>query len=109
LAEHRKEIQGYEDLAAEIGAEPGTLALAWLLTRLTWDQGRRWASGNRSAWTPDIDIFFCDPHAPWQRATNENTNGLLRQYFPKSSDLSAHSADDLDWVAAELTIDHANA
>jgi IS30 family transposase len=50
----------------------------------------------------DIDIFFCDPHAPWQRATNETTNGLLRQYFPKSSDLSAHSADDLDWVAAEL-------
>ena len=47
-------------------------------------------------------MFFCDPHAPWQRATNENTNGLLRQYFPKSSDLSAHSADDLDWVAAEL-------
>ncbi len=50
----------------------------------------------------DLDIFFCDPHAPWQRATNETTNGLLGQYFPKSSDLLVHSAQDLDWVAAEL-------
>ncbi len=50
----------------------------------------------------DIDSCFCEPHAPWQRATCENTNGLLRQYFPKDNDLTVHSAIDLDWVAREL-------
>jgi IS30 family transposase len=73
-----------------------------LRASLTWDQGPEMGLWKKVAVDAEIDIFFCDPHAPWQRATNENTNGLLRQYFPKSSDLSVHSADDLDWVAAEL-------
>ena len=84
-------------LAAKIKTLPEVLRAS-----LTWDQGPEMGKWKQVAVDADIDIFFCDPHAPWQRATNENTNGLLRQYFPKSSDLSAHSADDLNWVAAEL-------
>jgi transposase, IS30 family len=73
-----------------------------LRASLTWDQGPEMRDWKQVAVDADIDIFFCDPHAPWQRATNENTNGLLRQYFPKGTDLSIHTAEDLDWVAAEL-------
>jgi IS30 family transposase len=84
-------------LAAKIKTLPEMLRAS-----LTWDQGPEMRDWKQVSIDADIDIFFCDPHAPWQRATNENTNGLLRQYFPKGTDLSLHSAEDLDWVAAEL-------
>ena len=84
-------------LAAKIKTLPEILRAS-----LTWAQGPEMRDWKQVAVAADIDIFFCDPHAPWQRATNENTNGLLRQYFPKGTDLSIHSAQDLDWIAAEL-------
>jgi transposase, IS30 family len=69
---------------------------------LTWDQGIEMANHVQIAAATDLDIYFCDPHSPWQRGSNENTNGLLRQYFPKSTDLSFWGPGYLDSVAAEL-------
>src|ERR1700692_232144 len=86
-----------EAMTAKIKALPDALRRT-----LTWDQGLEMAAHAKISIDAGIDIYFCDPHSPWQRGSNENTNGLLRQYFPKGTDLSVHSAAYLDEVAAEL-------
>jgi transposase, IS30 family len=90
-----------EQVRDALAAKIQTLPVA-LRRSLTWDQGPEMGQWEQVRMAADIEIFFCDPHSPWQRATNENTNGLLRQYFPKGTDLSVHSAEHLDWVADEL-------
>ena len=74
-----------------------------LMKTLTWDQGSEMTGAYQAVEiATDLKVFFCDPHSPWQRGSNENTNGLLRQYFPKGTDLSGHSREHLEFVAAEL-------
>jgi IS30 family transposase len=97
-------------LPADHGAEAVQEAMTQAMSRLpetlrrtlTWDQGAEMTNHVQIAAATDLDIYFCDPHSPWQRGSNENTNGLLRQYFPKGADLSLFAPDYLEHVATKL-------
>ncbi|MGB7797028.1 MAG: IS30 family transposase [Pseudonocardiaceae bacterium] len=90
-----------ERVAALLAKKMETLP-EFLRNSVTWDQGKEMSRHAEFTVRTGLPIYFCDPHSPWQRGTNENTNGLLRQYFPKGTDLSLHSQEELDRVAAEL-------
>jgi len=90
-----------EDVRAALTRQISKLP-AELRRTLTWDQGKEMADHVRFSTDTNMVVYFCDPHSPWQRGSNENTNGLLRQYFPSKADLSRHSAAQLNAVAREL-------
>jgi IS30 family transposase len=97
LPEGRQAIKVNEAMKAAIAGLP-----ADLMRTLTWDQGNELSSHVQFSVDTGVAVYFCDPHSPWQRGSNENTNGLLRQYLPKGTDLTVHSADDLARIAANL-------
>jgi IS30 family transposase len=92
---------GADAVREAIGATIGSLP-AQLRRSLTWDQGNEMAQHARLRIDNQLDVYFCDPHSPWQRGTNENTNGLLRQYFPRGTDFGQFDQEHLDDVAATL-------
>jgi transposase, IS30 family len=97
LPENRKAITVRDAVAAKIVELPVQLRRS-----LTWDQGKEMAAHVTFSVATDVAVYFCDPHSPWQRGTNENTNGLLRQYLPRSLDFGTVTDTQLDAIAAEL-------
>jgi IS30 family transposase len=97
LPEDRQAVTVAEALQRQVRTLPEQLCKS-----ITWDQGSEMAAHAAFTIATDIAVYFCDPHAPWQRGSNENTNGLLRQYLPKSTDLSGNTQADLDAIAAKL-------
>jgi IS30 family transposase len=97
LPDDRQAVTVAEALQRQVQTLP-----AQLCKSITWDQGSEMAAHVAFTIATDIAVYFCDPHAPWQRGSNENINGLLRQYLPKGTDLSGYSQADLDLIAAKL-------
>jgi transposase, IS30 family len=90
-----------EDVKVALAKKIGSLP-EFVLRSLTWDRGKEMGEHLRLTVETGVKMYFCDPRSPWERASNENSNGLIRQYFPKGTDLSGHTQRQLDRVAAEL-------